>query len=33
VGVSLQNLAQVHLAQDLDMINAFTPDRSDEPFN
>src|SRR5476649_364211 len=33
VGASLQNLAQVHLAQDHDMINAFAPDRSDEPFN
>src|SRR6266478_3499140 len=30
--VRLQNLAQMHLAQDNDMVYTLTPDRSDQPF-
>src|SRR5467141_2275330 len=30
--VRLQNLAQMHLAQDNDVVHTFTPDRSDQPF-
>src|SRR3984893_8974781 len=31
--VRLQNLAQMHLAQDNDVVHTFTPDRSDQPFD
>jgi hypothetical protein len=31
-GVSLQDPAQMHLAQDEDMVDAFAPDRSDQSF-
>src|SRR6202049_5032987 len=30
--VRLQNLAQMHLAQDNDVVHTLTPDRSDQPF-
>src|SRR6266852_2825123 len=30
--VRLQNLTQMHLAQDNDVVHTFTPDRSDQPF-
>src|SRR5713101_2171875 len=30
--VRLQNLAQMHLAQDDDVVYTLTPDRSDQPF-
>src|SRR5438105_15924055 len=30
--VRLQYLAQMHLAQDNDVVHTFTPDRSDQPF-
>src|SRR6202171_801932 len=30
--VRSQNLAQMHLAQDNDVVHTFTPDRSDQPF-
>ena len=30
--VRLQNLAQMHLAQDNDVVYTLTPDRSDQPF-
>src|SRR6266446_3340585 len=30
--VRLQNLTQMHLAQDNDVAHTFTPDRSDQPF-
>ena len=32
VGVGFQNSAQMQLAQDNDVVHAFTPDRSDQPF-
>src|SRR5471030_2950901 len=32
VGVGFQNSAQMHLAQDNDVVHTFTPDRSDQPF-
>src|SRR5882724_2953882 len=31
--VRLQNLTQMHLAQDNDVVHTFTPDRSDQPFS
>src|SRR5580700_749307 len=31
--VRLQNLAQMHLAQDNDVVQTLTPDRSDQPFD
>ena len=30
--VRLQNLTQMHLAQDNDVVHTLTPDRSDQPF-
>jgi hypothetical protein len=33
VGVGFQNSAQMRLAQDNDVVHAFTPDRSDQPFH
>jgi hypothetical protein len=33
VGVGFQNSAQMHLAQDNDVVHTFTPDRSDQPFH
>jgi len=32
VGVGFQDLAQMHLAQDNDVVRTFTPDRSDQSF-
>src|SRR5471032_2348744 len=32
VGVGFQDPTQMHLAQDNDVVNTFTPDRSDQPF-
>src|ERR1035438_9379314 len=32
VGVGFQNSAQMHLAQDNDVVHTLTPDRSDQPF-
>jgi hypothetical protein len=32
VGVRFQNSAQIRLAQDKDVVQTFTPDRSDQPF-
>ncbi len=32
VGVGFQDPTQMHLAQDNDVVHAFTPDRSDQPF-
>src|ERR1700719_2676277 len=32
VGVGFQNSAQMHLAQDNDVVYTLTPDRSDQPF-
>src|SRR6202142_4013867 len=32
ISIRFQNSAQVHLAQDNDVVHAFTPDRSDQPF-
>jgi hypothetical protein len=32
VGVGFQGAAQMHLAQDNDVVHTFTPDRSDQPF-
>src|SRR5216683_7256697 len=31
--VRLQNLAQMHLAQDNDVVHTLAPDRSDQPFD
>src|SRR6202035_4004634 len=33
VGVGFQDPAQMHLAQDNDVVHTFTPDRSDQPFH
>jgi hypothetical protein len=33
VGVGCEDLPKVHFAQDHDMVQAFSPDRADEPFN
>src|ERR1700684_3219781 len=33
ISIRFQNSAQVHLAQDNDVVHAFTPDRSDQPFH
>jgi hypothetical protein len=32
VGIGFEDLAQMDLAQDQDMVQAFSPDRADEPF-
>src|ERR1700738_4402941 len=32
VGVGFHDPAQMHLAQDNDVVHTFTPDRSDQPF-
>src|SRR3982074_2073782 len=32
VGIGSQDSAQMHLAQDNDVVHTFTPDRSDQPF-
>jgi hypothetical protein len=32
IGVGFQNPAQMHLAQDKDVIHTLTPNRSDQPF-
>jgi hypothetical protein len=32
VGVEFEDPAQVHLAQNNDVVNTLTPDRSDQPF-
>jgi hypothetical protein len=32
VGIGSEDLAQMGLAQDQDMVQAFSPDRADEPF-
>ena len=31
--IRFQYLAQMHLAQDNDVVHTFTPDRSDQPFD
>ena len=33
VGIGSEDLAQMGLAQDQDMVQAFSPDRADEPFD
>src|ERR1700677_1682362 len=33
ISIGFQNSAQVRLAQDNDVVHAFTPDRSDQPFD
>ena len=33
VGIGSEDLAQMGLAQDQDMVQAFSPDRADEPFS
>jgi hypothetical protein len=33
VGVGFHDPAQMHLAQDNDVVHTFTPDRSDQPFS